>query len=216
MKCLQTGMKREAVQEERSRGKGGDAGGGGGGGAANNKTTAKELNNSGVKDEQVESSCTNSDMPLDRILEAQIKSEKAGEDPQIKHQSFRQEFNATGGSGDHANSSIFTQIVEFAKNLPLFSDLSKETQILLIKSGWNELMVLGSAYRSVAITEEGILMGQGKIITMEDAHRAGLGDVFDRVLVELVGRMEEMKMVRSFTFRFSIFSIFFQYFAGKM
>merc|ERR1719414_2069062 len=42
MKCLQTGMKREAVQEERSRGKGGDAGGGGGGGAANNKTTAKE------------------------------------------------------------------------------------------------------------------------------------------------------------------------------
>ena len=38
MKCLQTGMKREAVQEERSRGKGGGGGGsgtaGGGGGGA--------------------------------------------------------------------------------------------------------------------------------------------------------------------------------------
>merc|ERR1711976_1125815 len=100
MKCLQTGMKREAVQEERSRGKGGDG--------SNNNT--KELKHSSGKDDQPESSCTNSDMPLDRILEAQIKSEKAGEDPQIKHQSFRQEFNATGGSGDHANSSIFTQI----------------------------------------------------------------------------------------------------------
>ena len=41
-------------------------------------------------------------------------------------------------------------------------------------------------------------MGQGKVITMEDAHRAGLGDIFERVLIELVGKMEEMKMVRTF------------------
>ena len=184
MKCLQTGMKREAVQEERSRGKGGDG--------SNNNT--KELKHSSGKDDQPESTCRNSDMPLDRILEAQIKSEKAGEDP-VKHQAFHQEFNAAGGD---PNSSIFAQIVEFAKNLPLFSDqLSLQTQITLIKSGWNELMILGSAYRSMALNEEGILMGQGKIISMEDAHRAGLGDIFDRLLVELVGKMEEMKMVGS-------------------
>ena len=42
-------------------------------------------------------------------------------------------------------------------------------------------------------------MGQGKVITMEDAHRAGLGEIFDRVLVELVGKMEEMKMVSLLT-----------------
>ena len=68
-------------------------------------------------------------------------------------------------------------------------------QITLIKSGWNELMIIGAAYRSLSLNEEGILMGQGKVITMEDAHRAGLGEIFDRVLVELVGKMEEMKMV---------------------
>ena len=65
----------------------------------------------------------------------------------------------------------------------------------MIKSGWNELMIIGAAYRSLSLNEEGILMGQGKVITMEDAHRAGLGEIFDRVLVELVGKMEEMKMV---------------------
>ena len=43
-------------------------------------------------------------------------------------------------------------------------------------------------------------MGQGKVITMEDAHRAGLGEIFDRVLVELVGKMEEMKMVSLYIF----------------
>ena len=41
MKCLQTGMKREAVQEERSRGKGGGESNAGGG--SNNNTI--ELNN---------------------------------------------------------------------------------------------------------------------------------------------------------------------------
>ena len=38
MKCLQTGMKREAVQEERSRGKGGGGGGSGDPGAGTNGT----------------------------------------------------------------------------------------------------------------------------------------------------------------------------------
>ena len=56
-------------------------------------------------------------------------------------------------------------------------------------------MILGAAYRSLSLKEEGILVGQGKVITMEDAHRAGLGEIFDRVVVELVGKMDEMKMV---------------------
>ena len=65
-------------------------------------------------------------MPLDRILDAQTKSEKAGENPdQVKKN--HQEFNATGGD---PNSSIFAQIVEFAKNLPLFSDLKLDTQVM--------------------------------------------------------------------------------------
>ena len=71
-------------------------------------------------------------------------------------------------------------------------------QITLIKSGWNELMILGAAYRSLSLKEEGILVGQGKVITMEDAHRAGLGEIFDRVVVELIGKMDEMKMVSYF------------------
>ena len=109
-------MKREAVQEERSRGKGG-------GDTANTSNGANAPQNGMVKEDQPESTCTNSDMPLDRILEAQIKSEQAGENP---GGSNLQEFNATGGD---PNSSIFAQIVEFAKNLPLFSDLSRDTQV---------------------------------------------------------------------------------------
>ena len=65
-------------------------------------------------------------------------------------------------------------------------------------------MILGAAYRSLSLNDDGILMGQGKVITMEDAHRAGLGEIFDRVVVELVGKMDEMKMVRSSMHRYPI------------
>ena len=47
----------------------------------------------------------------------------------------------------------------------------------------------------ISLKEKGIVVGQGKVITMEDAQRASLGEIFDRVVVELVGKMEEMKMV---------------------
>ena len=58
-------------------------------------------------------------------------------------------------------------------------------------------MIIGAAYRSLLLDEhrDGILMGQGKLITQEDAHRAGLGEIFERVRVELVSKMKEMKMV---------------------
>ena len=59
-------------------------------------------------------------------------------------------------------------------------------------------MILGAAYRSLSLNEEGILMGQGKVIRLKDAHRAGLNEIFERVVVELVGKMDEMKMVREF------------------
>ena len=38
-------------------------------------------------------------------------------------------------------------------------------------------------------------MGQSKVITIEDAHRAGLGEIFDRVRMELGDKMKDMKMV---------------------
>ena len=56
-------------------------------------------------------------------------------------------------------------------------------------------MIIGVAYRSLSLNEKGILMGQSKVITIEDAHRAGLGEIFDRVRMELGDKMKDMKMV---------------------
>lgn len=122
-------MRREAVQEERSRGKGGDSGGGS---ASKDLVSVKDADTS-------ETTCTTSDMPLDRILDAQKKSETAGENPGQNQN--HHEFNATGGD---PNSSIFVQIVEFAKNLPLFPDLSLDSQVLKLHNKINIMTILNS------------------------------------------------------------------------
>ena len=60
---------------------------------------------------------------------------------------------------------------------------------------------LGTAYRCILYILKRKRYSNGSrqpVITMEDAYRAGLGEIFDRVVVELVGKMEEMKMVSFF------------------
>ncbi len=67
--------------------------------------------------------------------------------------------------------------------------------MVLLRGGWNELLIAGFAFRSTSLQQDGILWADGAVITRDNAHLCGVGDIFDRVQVELVGKMKEMKMV---------------------
>jgi len=54
-------------------------------------------------------------------------------------------------------------------------------------------MIAGFSHRSTGITD-GIQLASGVIVTRENAHNSGVGDILDRVLVELVTKMNEMVM----------------------
>jgi len=168
MKCLAQGMKREAVQEERGVGKG-----------------EKEPGQT----EDVETMLYgNNEMPVDRILSAENACDK-----------FQESLAPQGATGDMATkykmaANIQLQtLVEWAKQIPHFLDLAIDDQVALLRNGWNELMIAGFSHRSVGVSE-GIVLSNGIIATRETAHEAGVGHVYDRVLVELVGKMTEMKM----------------------
>lgn len=66
----------------------------------------------------------------------------------------------------------------------------------LIRAGWNELLIAGFSFRSMSLND-GIVWGDGQVITRENAHIQGVGEIYDRVLVELVGKMKELKMDKS-------------------
>lgn len=68
-----------------------------------------------------------------------------------------------------------------------------DDQVVLLRGGWNELMIAGFSHRSVGISN-GIRLASGVIVTRENAHASGVGVIFDRVLVELVSKMTEMEM----------------------
>lgn len=54
-------------------------------------------------------------------------------------------------------------------------------------------MIAGFSHRSTSVNQ-GIVLANGLLVTRENAHAAGLGAIFDRVLVELVSKMKEMQI----------------------
>uniref|UniRef100_A0AAQ5XBV1 Retinoic acid receptor RXR n=1 Tax=Amphiprion ocellaris TaxID=80972 RepID=A0AAQ5XBV1_AMPOC len=164
-KCLAMGMKREAVQEERQR----------------NREREGELEFSvGVNDE----------MPVEKILEAETAVEQ------------KTELHSDGGSAGNSPHDAVTNIcqtadkqlfalVEWAKRIPHFSELPLDDQVILLRAGWNELLIASFSHRSIPL-KDGVLLASE--LQREGAHSAGVGAIFDRVLTELVNKMRDMQM----------------------
>lgn len=105
-------------------------------------------------------------------------------------------------------------LINWARKIPFFKDLKYEDQVMshfrgnsmtpipngfafqltLIKSGWNELLIAGFSFNSTSLPEDGIRLSEGVVITREDAHMNGVGEIFERVVIELIGKMKEVDM----------------------
>ncbi|XP_036983539.1 retinoic acid receptor RXR-alpha isoform X1 [Artibeus jamaicensis] len=169
-KCLAMGMKREAVQEERQRG--------------------KDRNENEVES----TSSANEDMPVEKILEAELAVEpktetyveaNVGLNPNSPNDPVTNICHA-------ADKQLFT-LVEWAKRIPRFSELPLDDQVILLRAGWNELLIASFSHRSIAV-KDGILLATGLHVHRNSAHSAGVGAIFDRVLTELVSKMRDMHM----------------------
>uniref|UniRef100_A0A668UZ43 Retinoid X receptor beta n=1 Tax=Oreochromis aureus TaxID=47969 RepID=A0A668UZ43_OREAU len=168
-KCLAMGMKREAVQEERQRNK--------------------------DRDGEVEStSAVNEEMPVEKILEAEMAVEQKTE---LNNYQRKFEFKQTPNDPvtnicQAADKQLFT-LVEWAKRIPHFSELPLDDQVILLRAGWNELLIASFSHRSISV-KDGILLATGLHVHRNSAHSAGVGAIFDRVLTELVSKMRDMQM----------------------
>lgn len=91
------------------------------------------------------------------------------------------------------------QLIDWAKNMPKFTDLLVEDQLTLLKTYWNELVIAEMAFRSVDLLKEcvkdcGLSIGQGIIIFQDQAHDIGLQTMFERVITEIVAKMYDMRL----------------------
>lgn len=179
-KCLACGMKREAVQEERQRAK-----------DRNDNEVESTSGGVGVGVSGGVGGPGSPDMPLDRILEAEMRVEQPA--PSVLAA------DAAASGRDPVNSMCqaadrqLHELVQWARRIPHFEELPIEDRTALLKAGWNELLIAAFSHRSVAV-RDGIVLATGLVVQRHSAHGAGVGDIFDRVLAELVAKMRDMKM----------------------
>ncbi|XP_010783423.1 retinoic acid receptor RXR-beta-A [Notothenia coriiceps] len=118
-KCLAMGMKREVAK-------------------MNDRSVQEERQRNREREGEVEStSVVNEEMPVEKILEAEVAIEQ------------KTELHADGSSGGSspndpvtnicqaADKQLFT-LVEWAKRIPHFSELALDDQVILLRAGWNE------------------------------------------------------------------------------
>ncbi|XP_034243774.1 retinoic acid receptor RXR-alpha-B isoform X2 [Thrips palmi] len=138
---------------------------------------------------EVESTSTvHTDMRIEMILEADRRVE-------CKQENSADVENAMTNICQATNRQLF-QLVDWAKNIPHFASLPLEDQVLLLRAGWNELLIAAFSHRSIDV-EDGIVLANGLTVHRNSAHQAGVGNIFDRVLTELVNKMRDMRMDKS-------------------
>lgn len=190
MKCLTLGMRREAVQEERQK--------------------VREMVDIKVESTTEGAGTANDDMPVELILDAELAA--AGDLSDTSGLGLLTEFaDPSSGLGGGGNESVAGQdaavlmceaidkqlltLVEWARRIPHFVDLSVADQVALLRSGWNELLIAAFAHQSMSTaTDDSITLARGLHVYRDNAHDAGIGAIFDRVLTELVSKMREMAM----------------------
>ncbi|XP_028823644.1 retinoic acid receptor RXR-gamma-A-like [Denticeps clupeoides] len=156
-----------AVQEERQRGK-------------------------EKSDNEAEStSSSNEEMPVEKILDAELAVEPKT-DAYVDGSPGNSTNDPVTNICQAADKQLFT-LVEWAKRVPHFSELPLDDQVILLRAGWNELLIASFSHRSVTV-KDGILLATGLHVHRSSAHSAGVGSIFDRVLTELVSKMKDMQM----------------------
>lgn len=162
------------------------------------------------------------DLTVERILDADVKSETQNGDTAIPYlrvgssSMIPQEYK---GPVSHlcqmVNKQIY-QLVDFARRLPHFTSLKKEDQVMLLKSGWNELLIATVAWRSVEYIEVDYMMdpstnekrpvwrqpqlmciGPNFTLHRNSAQQGGVVPIFDRILTELSVKMKKLNIDRS-------------------
>ena len=96
------------------------------------------------------------EMPIERVLEAEKRVE-CKDEPQVNTD------GAAMANICQATDKQLFQLVEWAKHIPHFTELPLDDQVVLLRAGWNELLIAAFSHRSVGV-KEGIVLATGLVI----------------------------------------------------
>ncbi|KAI7686459.1 Retinoic acid receptor RXR-alpha-A [Sarcoptes scabiei] len=178
-KCLEMGMKREAVQEERQRNK-----------PCNENEPESSTASVPMNVQKNQFDCSEQDhlkyyseLNIEQLTEAEKSINILPE-------------QCTSITTTKIASKEIELLFHWIKHIPYFNTLNFNDQITLLKNSWNELLIAEFSYRSTS-KNDALVLANGVTVSKKNAQSAGIGDIFGRVLDELVAKMREMQMDQS-------------------
>jgi len=162
-KCFRAGMKKEAVQNERDR-------------IANHKRiiTTSALD------------CTS--LSVNSLYDAEIRTRQIGAQvTETKPQRI-----ATANEIAESMKQQLLLLVEWAKSIPFFCELSTDDKIALLKTHAGENLVLGAARRSIRCTDK-LILGNGSIIS-RDKSEFEISKIAGKVLDLIVRPLRDIQI----------------------
>lgn len=180
-KCLEAGMKRDAVREDRTPG-----------GKQKSKRIKVDEEGSAIADViNTTTAETYDEEGIQKLVEAHPDVIPSAEDI------------LSSGESDSLNIDINTLmqygymelrlIIEWARKIPGFSDLMIEDQMALLKGSFMELNVLRLAFRSVDC-DDGVRFAEGLVLTPEDSGNIGWGKDLVSCTMEFITKVREINL----------------------
>ncbi|XP_076448770.1 uncharacterized protein LOC143285405 isoform X3 [Babylonia areolata] len=157
-KCFRAGMKKEAVQNERDR-------------ISVRKTTTFE-----------QDAVQNAGLSVTTLLNAEVLARRSA--PPLDMQNIGAKRIASPDDVCESMKDQLLILVEWAKYIPCFCELSLDDQVALLRGHAGENLLLGVAKRSLSL-DDILLLGNDAIIT-RTAPDENIGRIASRILDELV------------------------------
>ena len=127
------------------------------------------------------------------MLDILMKAEKVENEPQKVFQSPQSPMTY-GKVQENARQSLLS-VIAWAKEIPMFTRLSVEDQIKLIKRSWNELITLKLVYRNVKFpTGRGITFQTGEVAELYQNDDPMVISFLQKVTKECIATMQDIQL----------------------
>jgi hypothetical protein len=178
-KCLNVGMKREAVQEERQKS---------GEGESPSSPTASNGSASNPMNMGFSSSSSGGDdeMLIEKLIAAELYVE-----PKIE--SFHEEECSYDRLLSTTHSQL-AQLTDWAKRVPHFSTLSLDDQVALVRASWRDILCCSLAYRSITAPDCGLILSDGSYVRPHTAVDQSLQFFITRLYHDVVTILRELNV----------------------
>lgn len=114
---------------------------------------------------------------------------------QTQHQHYHQ--SAFSKLLAQAAMNQIDSLIKWATNLKEFRTLLEPDRLLLLKTYWNELILIDIAFRSMALIDRqpvGLCIWADVMISESEAIEAGISNMFNRIIQEIVSKLREMRV----------------------